>query len=120
MRQHRRELSLSSMCRVLSVNCSGYYVWLAKPVSDRAEADTRILDYIRLFFNDSHSIYGSPRIHRDLRDAGIGCGRKRVERLMHSAKLRSVRGYKRPRYRGGKSAVMAPNIFATTVYPSAP
>ncbi len=30
---------------------------------------------------------------------------------MHSAKLRSVRGYKRPRYRGGKPAVMAPNLL---------
>jgi len=109
MRQHLAEFRLSSMCRVLKVNRSGYYAWLAKPVSARAITDARILNYIRQFFNDSHGIYGSPRIHRDLREAGIGCGRKRVERLMHSAKLRSVRGYKRPRYRGGKPAVMAPN-----------
>lgn len=111
MRQQRREFSLSSMCRVLSVNRSGYYSWLAKPVSDRAETDTRILHYIRQFFNESHGIYGSPRIHRDLREVGIGCGRKRVARLMQSAKLRSIRGYKRPRYRGGKPAVMAPNLL---------
>lgn len=111
MRQHRCEFRLSSMCRVLKVNRSGYYAWLAKPVSARAVTDARILDYIRQFFNDSHGIYGSPRIHRDLREAGIGCGKKRVERLMHSATLRSIRGYKRPRNRGGKPAVMAPNLL---------
>lgn len=37
------------------------------------------------------------------------CGKKRVARLMQAAKLRSVRGYKRPRYRAGKPAVAAPN-----------
>ena len=42
--------------------------------------------------NQCSFIYGSPRIHRDLREAGMLCGKKRVARLMQVAKLRSVRG----------------------------
>ncbi len=68
------------MCRVLKVNRSGYYAWLAKPVSGRAGMDARIMEHIRQSFTDSHGIYGSPRIHRDLREAGIRCGEKRVAR----------------------------------------
>ena len=64
---------------------------------------------IRKSFEDSQGIYGSPRVHCDLREAGIACGEKRVARLMRQAQLRSVRGYKRPRYRFGMPATTAPN-----------
>lgn len=37
------------------------------------------------------------------------CGQKRVARLMRQGQLRSVRGYKRPRYRFGMPATTAPN-----------
>ena len=43
--------------------------------------------------NQCSFTYGSPRIHRDLREAGVPCGKKRVARLMQVAKLRSVCGY---------------------------
>ena len=54
-------------------------------------------------------IYGSPRIFCDLREAGIACGENRVARLMQVAQIRSTRGYKRPRFKVGKPAVVAPN-----------
>jgi len=97
------------MCRVLKANRSGFYAWLAKPRSDRALADERLLALIKKSFADSHGIYGSPRVHRDLREAGIICGKNRVARLMRQAKLRSVRDFKRPRYHSGKVALAAPN-----------
>jgi putative transposase len=50
-----------------------------------------------------------PRVHRDLKEEGIACGRKRVERLMKQAKLRSLRSFKRPRYRSGRPATTVPN-----------
>lgn len=97
------------MCRILRVQRSGYYAWLSRPQSLRAQADALLLDDIKQFFEASSGIYGSPRIHRDLREAGTRCGEKRVARLMRQASLRSVRGYKRPRYRAGKPATTAPN-----------
>ena len=105
MAEHHGQFRLKSMCRVLRVQRSGYYAWKDTPKSLRAQADEALTTAIQQSFEDSDGIYGSPRIHRDLREAGVLCGKKRVAQLMQAAKLRSVRGYKRPRYRTGKPAV---------------
>ncbi len=112
MAEHRHEFRLTSMCRILRVQRSGYYAWAHKPQSARAQADALLLDDIKQFFEASTGVYGSPRIHRDLREAGTRCGEKRVARLMRQAGLRSVRGYKRPRYHAGRPATTAPNRLA--------
>lgn len=65
---------------------------VAKPKSDRTLADEAMLISIKRFFEESQGIYGSPRVHRDLREEGIRCGEKRVVRLMQQDQLRSVRG----------------------------
>ncbi|HEC60555.1 MAG TPA: IS3 family transposase [Methylophaga sp.] len=106
---HRHEFRLSSMCRVLKIHRSGFYAWKTSPLSKRAIADEKLLTDIKRSYNDSYGIYGSPRIHRDLREAGYHCGVKRVARLMLQAKLKSLRGYRKPRYKSGKPAVAAPN-----------
>ena len=54
-------------------------------------------------------IYGSPRIFCDLREAGVSCSDNRVARLIRAAGIKSVRDYKRPRYKVGKPALVAPN-----------
>ena len=105
MAEHHHQFRLTSMCRILRVQRSDYYAWLNRPQSLRAQADAFLLDDIKQFFEASSGIYGSPRIHRDLREAGTRCGEKRVARLMRQASMRSVRGYKRPRYR-----VSAPDV----------
>ena len=97
------------MCRVLRVQRSGYYAWKKQPKSKRTQADESLLASIKRSFEDSQGIYGSPRVHCDLREEGIVCGEKRVARLMRQAQLRSVRGYKRPRYRLGMPATTAPH-----------
>ena len=97
------------MCRALKVHRSGYYAWKAVPLSQRALEDERLLIEIRRSYHDSYGIYGSPRIHRDLLEAGHRCGEKRVARLMSEAKLKSIRGYKKPRHHSGKPAIAAPN-----------
>ncbi|MFM9912798.1 MAG: IS3 family transposase [Methylophilaceae bacterium] len=107
--QHRQEFRLASMCRVRKVHRSGYYAWKVKPLSDRAIEDAAFLVEIKHAFGDSYGIYGSPRIHRDLREAGFNCSENRVARLMREAKLKSVRGYRKPRFKSGKPALAAPN-----------
>nr|WP_210543235.1 IS3 family transposase [Rhodoferax sp. PAMC 29310] len=109
MAAHQSQFRVSSMCRVLRIQRSGYYAWKTRPKSSRSLADESLLLNIKQSFEDSLGIYGSPRVHCDLREAGIACGEKRVARLMRQAQLRSVRGYKRPRYRIGMPATTAPN-----------
>lgn len=64
---------------------------------------------IKQSYEDSQGIYGSTRVHRDLREAGFKCSEKRVARLMCQAKLKSVLCYCRPRYKSGKRAIASPN-----------
>jgi putative transposase len=95
------------MCQVLRVYRSGYYAWKVQPQSKRTFADESVMASNKRSFEDSQGIYGSPRIHCDLREESLVCGGKRVARLMRQAQLRSVRGYKRPRYRLGMPATTA-------------
>jgi len=75
------------ICRVLEVSPSGYYAWRTRPESARSRADRRLRKEIRSIFDESRETYGSPRIHGELRDRGIRCGRKRVARLMKDQQL---------------------------------
>jgi len=97
------------MCRVLKVHRSGFYAWLYDPLSPRAKANDMLTAKIRESYDQSMGIYGTPRIFCDLREAGVACGENRVARLMRAAGIKSVRGYKRPRYKVGKPALVAPN-----------
>lgn len=85
--QHRTELKLASMCRVLKAHRSGYYSWKAKPQTNRTIEEHKLLLEIKQFYDDSYGIYGSPRIHQDLREARFNCGVKHVARLMHPDQL---------------------------------
>ena len=90
MKAHQAAHSISTLCRVLEVSASGYYAWTSRPPSRRSVEDTRLLELIRTFHRTSRGTYGTPRIHRDLRAAGIRIGRKRVARLLKQAGLRGV------------------------------
>lgn len=82
------------MCRVLQVSTSGYYAWRRRPPASD-EADEKLLLEIKTLFDESKGRYGSPRIHRKLRQNGTRCGQKRVARLMREHDLRAR---KRRRY----------------------
>jgi putative transposase len=97
------------MCQVLKVHRSGFYAWMRQPLSKRAMEDARLLVAIKRSYDESHGIYGSPRIHYDLREAGIVCSENRVAKIMRNAKLKSITGYRKPRYRSGLPATTAPN-----------
>ena len=82
IRRHAREFPVAWMCQVLGVSLSGYYGWLHRPESQRSREDRRLLLEIRAIHRQSRRTYGSPRLHRELRERGYGCGRHRVARLM--------------------------------------
>ncbi len=90
------------------------------PQSQRSQEDEEILKKIRTFYQASNGVYGSPRVHRDLREDGERCGEHRVARLMRINGLRAIRGYKKPRYKTGKPAVVAPNRLEQNFSVAAP
>ena len=86
---HRETFKVGRMCTLLKVSRSGYYTWLKRPESRRSLENRALEDKIRVFHAASHGIYGSPKIHRDLIDDGVRCGKNRVARIMREAGIRS-------------------------------
>jgi len=75
------------LCWVLRVARSAYYAWARRGVSARARADADLLARIAAAHARSRRTYGAPRVHAELRAAGVRCARKRVARLMRAAGL---------------------------------
>ena len=74
------------MCRALDVSESGYYAWKERPASTHEREDARIAAEIQQIFQEYRQVYGSPRIHAELKEQGVYCSRKRVARLMADAR----------------------------------
>jgi putative transposase len=97
---------VSMSCRLLGVSRSGYYAWAANAPSERALTDVWLIERIRAIHEDHRGVYGSPRIHADLRLAhGIRVGRKRVERLMRQAGISGMVRRKR-----GHTTISVPGV----------
>jgi putative transposase len=79
------------MCRRLGVSPAGYYAWLHRQPSARAQVDALLTTTIQQVYQASRGTYGVLRIHAELAEEHqIHCGRKRVARLMRLAGLRGV------------------------------
>ena len=111
IKANRKKFSVEAMCRVLGVAPSGYYEWMAHPVSNRGQEDARLLRLIRASFTASQGIYGAPRVFLDLREAGETCSKHRVARLMRENNLHALHGYRTRRWSVGKPAVLIPNLL---------
>jgi putative transposase len=66
----RDSYPVALMCRVLHVARTGFYAWLARAPSARAQADARLRLEIRAIHAANRQRYGRPRIHRELRALG--------------------------------------------------
>ncbi|MDH5857639.1 IS3 family transposase [Lampropedia aestuarii] len=104
--------SISRMCRILQLNPSGYYAWKAKPESERALDDRRLLGLLKQAWLESGGVYGYRKLTMDMRDLGESCSRHRVARLLRCEGLKAQRGYrKRPYSKAGAPAIFAPNLL---------
>lgn len=104
---------VTTLCRLLEVSRSGFYASCGRSESGRSREDRKLLEEIRAGHTASRRTYGSPRVHRDLRERGVAGGRHRVARLMREAGLFSKR---RRRYRvttdSNHSHPLADNVLA--------
>jgi transposase InsO family protein len=91
----KEEFSTNALCRVMEVTPSGFYAWRNAPPSKRQEQNTLLLAQIEDIHQASRQSYGSPRIHQELREQGVCCGRHRVAHLMrvHQIRARQKRRY---------------------------
>jgi transposase InsO family protein len=75
------------MCRVREVSVAGFYAHCRRPESWRTVIDDVLMAQVRIAFQDSGETYGAPRVHQELRAAGLPTSTKRVARLLREAGL---------------------------------
>ncbi|GAA3241621.1 IS3 family transposase [Dactylosporangium siamense] len=77
---------IEACCRVTEVSVSGFFAWRSRPLSARALRHLWLTEQIREVHAASHGVYGSPRVHAELRlGRGIVVGHGSVEVLMRRA-----------------------------------
>ena len=89
IRDHRAEFPVAGPCEVLEVSRSGYYAWTRRPSSPATLRRDRLVGQIRKAHGDSRSTYGSPRVYRALKAAGVACCENTVAKLMRAMGVRS-------------------------------
>ncbi len=92
----RADYPVRILCEVLGVSPTGYYAWRSRPESQRSAANRELVDDIKRVHREACGCYGSPRIHRELKDQGRGVSRGRIERLMRHHGIRAIMA--RPRW----------------------
>jgi transposase InsO family protein len=111
----RANHAVATLCRVVGVSVSGFHAWLrAIPaLQTRAEAEAELRGQIGRVFAARRRVYGSPRVHAELRREGRRHSRRRVARLMREMGLSARRGRKRaPRTTDSRHDLpVAPNLL---------
>jgi len=109
------------MCEVLEVSVSGFYAWRKREPSQHSREDAKLGQQVKAAFQASRQVYGSPRIHAELKALGVACARKRVARLMREQGLSA----KPPRHRtvttkSEKGAPVAANLLHQDFHAACP
>jgi putative transposase len=88
MKQWRLHFPIEGMSRLLKVSRSGYYDWLKRKPSFRAQADERLKVAIKAAHKHARETYGARRLQPELAADGFIAGRDRIARLRRELGLR--------------------------------
>ena len=89
MKAHSKEFKIEKMADVLGVSRGGYYEFIQRKPSRRALENEVLAEEIKKAHKSSRGLYGSPRVHAELKKQGKRCSRKRVSKLMKQQKLQA-------------------------------
>jgi putative transposase len=121
IRAEKARYPVGLLCDVFDVSRSGFYASSKREVSARASEDARLSVDIGVVHKRLRGIYGSPRIHRELRAKGHRIGKKRVERLMRE---NGIQGRQKRRFRrttdSNHTQPIAPNVLRRNFATGAP
>ena len=116
-----RRLGVEPICEVLQVAPSSYYAVRDRPLSARARRDAELVPQLVGIWKDNYQVYGSRKLWKTARRAGIEIGRDQTARLMRQAGSQGVVRTKRVRTtRPEKSAGRHPDLVDRQFTASAP
>ena len=104
--------SVRMMCRQLSVSASGYYDWVCRSPSKRAQENVILTEKIKAIFDDERQRAGAKRIKKRLNLQGAIVSRHRIARLMrfNGWRAKAARKFKATTNSNHKLPV-APNLL---------
>lgn len=114
IKEHQDVFPVRLMCDVLGVSHGGFYVWLNRPVSRRAQRRSELTEKIRKVHDDHRQVYGSPRVHQTLVRQGENVSLNTVARVMKAEEIKG-RTHRRFKVRTTDSRhanPVAPNTLA--------
>jgi transposase InsO family protein len=88
MKDMRLQYPIPPMSRVLEVSASGYYAWLHRPLSRRAQEAARLEVEIHAAHKRTRQTYGPERLQHDLAEHGIQAGVCRIRRIRKKLGIR--------------------------------
>ena len=80
------------MCRLLSLNRSGFYAWLKRPESSRKQKRMKVGAAVETVFDNFKKRYGAPRIALELNEQGITCSVNHIAKILQEKGLRARNG----------------------------
>jgi putative transposase len=76
-------------CETLGVSRSGYYAWLGRPASARAERRDELAAQIEAVHEGNRGVYGSPRVQKALEAQGVEACVNTVADIMKEREIRA-------------------------------
>lgn len=94
IRKNLGEFSLAALSRTLGVSRSGYYAWLRRKPSERAQRQAHCDARVSEAFEAQKQCYGAPRLQVELREQGHHYDVKTIANSLKRQGLRAVAGQK--------------------------
>ena len=88
MKELRLNYPAPLLSRVLNVSASGYYAWVDRPPSKRAQEEVRLEMEIRVAHRRIRQTYGPERLQHELAEHGIRVGICRIKRIRKKLGIR--------------------------------
>lgn len=121
MKELQRDYPVPFMSRVYDVSPSGYYAWLGRPPSKRAQEEARLEVEIRAAHQRTRETYGPERLQEDLADNGVKTTVHRVKRIRRKLGIRCKQKRKfKATTNSNHTLPVAPNLLEQKFTATAP
>ena len=88
MKELRLKYPIPLLGRIMCVSTSGYYAWMDRPLSTRAQEELRLELEIKAAHQRTRQTYGPERLRHDLAEHGIRVGVGRIKRIRKKLGIR--------------------------------
>ncbi len=121
MKEWRLHFSVKIISRLFEVSRSGFYAWLDRPPSRRAQEDERLKVAIKAAHKKTRETYSARRLQPELAADGLMAGRDRIARLRRELGIRCRQKRKfKATTNSNHNLPVAENLLDQTFTPRAP